>query len=491
MVRYRIHPSIGIARVGEDWDFFLGPELPGGPGLELADDGSTTPVARYKDASRTKVRKQGARFHLFQSEDDGATWTPAELPASATVTWSVRLVNQKAAVERPGDPPVAPTRPKVAAGRAGMRIDSGVVTITGRRATSPRLTGRFRSTTAAGAPYEREIELGELRTDAAGRLVVLGGNGWAGAPDGVELTGSYFRNPKWWDDVSDGPVTASVRLEGAEQPVEAEGGAWVVVAPPDYAPGVTCPVTLFDVLRQVGIEAGLPAPGVPSFDEDIAPLLARVRRLRFVHAEASWSDARLVDPRLRDPGQAHDSFRRTVRDELVLRVEQEFSGHTDPSGPRYRLRKFQRAQLDAWAAGDFRTTPSAPVGLTAEGLTRAALESTAGQGFCPGIEAGIVLLDPTLYLSPFDFRIDHTAVGAGDLTALMAQPWQADFVDCAETWWPTQRPDRAPQPGGTFRDWARGADEHALMIARSGRLGFVVQQGPDEVFFEVERNDAP
>jgi hypothetical protein len=45
-MRYRIFPAIGIARLGEDDNFFLGPERPGaGPG-ELQPDGSVAPVVQ-------------------------------------------------------------------------------------------------------------------------------------------------------------------------------------------------------------------------------------------------------------------------------------------------------------------------------------------------------------------------------------------------------------------------------------------------------------
>jgi hypothetical protein len=30
---------------------------------------------------------------------------------------------------------------------------------------------------------------------------------------------------------------------------------------------------------------------------------------------------------------------------------------------------------------------------------------------------------------------------AGDMTKRMAVPWQADFFECQEHWWPSQRPD--------------------------------------------------
>jgi hypothetical protein len=334
-----------------------------------------------------------------------------------------------------------------------------------------------------------DVELGRLRTDGQGRLIVLGGKGFSSAGAGTPLGISYYVNPGWHDDVSDGPVTAQIRLTPSSAPVEAEGGAWVIVAPPDYAPQIDCVVTLYDVMQQVGIDKlGHPKPGFPSFDVDIAPILSRVRRLRWVHADATWSDPRLDSPDLRRRDVASQKLRLEVRG-LVLQVESVFSGHTDSSGPPFRLRKFQQDFLDAWVNGNFDDTPVTPMGgLTAAGLTRAALDGAAGQGFCPGIEAGIIMLDDSLYARPFDFRIDQTALDAGDLTALMAQPWQADFLKCHDEWWPAQRPDIAPQPDGTSKDWARGVTDHSIMVERHGSLGVVARQGPAEVFLEVERD---
>lgn len=122
--RYRLFPPIGIARLGEDPDFFLGPELPGsGPG-ELQANGATVPTMRFKDVLRKKIRKQGARFHLFES-DDGQNWQPANLPATATVTWTVTLTNKKSAVKRGGLPPIKPERPQIPAATAGQVIEGG------------------------------------------------------------------------------------------------------------------------------------------------------------------------------------------------------------------------------------------------------------------------------------------------------------------------------------------------------------------------------
>jgi hypothetical protein len=108
---YRIFPSIGVARLGADGDFFVGPEMPGGGPTEATSDESIVPVTRFKDNTRTKIRKQGARFHLFES-NDGRTWQPANVPPE-NVTWAVTLVNKKSAVDRPAEPPIAPMRPNV------------------------------------------------------------------------------------------------------------------------------------------------------------------------------------------------------------------------------------------------------------------------------------------------------------------------------------------------------------------------------------------
>ena len=487
-MKYRIFPSIGIARLGEDTDFFLGPEQPRAGSGELQPDGTTKPVARYKDASGTKIRKQGTRFHLFESSD-GITWSPAGLPSTATVTWTVTLENKKSAVTRPAIPPIGPVRPQVPAGNQPLVISGGTKTISGPGAVSTPFIGPYSTTASNGTPYRVDVELGQLRTDNQGRLIVLGGKGFSSAPPGTSLGASFYRNPKWHDDVADGPVTAKIQLSPGAIPIDAEGGAWAIVAPPDYAPGIDCVVTLYDVMRQLGIGTfGLPAPGVPSFDLDIDPILTRVRRLRWVHNDAAWSAPQLDSPRLRSRADADKPLRLSVQN-LVLKVETEFDGHVSSTGPPFRLRAFQREMLDDWAAGSFDDTPvAANSSLSAEGLTRASLEGAAGQGFCPGIEAGIIVLDSTLYTTPFDYRIDHSSVSPGDFTALMAQPWQADFLKCNTTWWPTQRPDLAPQSDGTNKDWIRGAESHQLLVQRSARLGLVVRQGAGEVFLEVERD---
>ncbi|WDM17380.1 LodA/GoxA family CTQ-dependent oxidase [Streptomyces lavenduligriseus] len=78
-------------------------------------------------------------------------------------------------------------------------------------------------------PRRARKRCGLRADDIAYRLVVLGGKGHSAAPFG-EPPLSFGNNDGWCDDISDGPVTATLTLEGRAVPVEP---AWVVVAPPN------------------------------------------------------------------------------------------------------------------------------------------------------------------------------------------------------------------------------------------------------------------
>jgi hypothetical protein len=96
---------------------------------------------------------------------------------------------------------------------------------------------------------------------------------------------------------------------------------------------------------------------------------------------------------------------------------------------------------------------------------------------------------------PFDFRIDPAVLTPGDVTALMAQPWQADFLKCSGSWWPSQRPDIAPQPGNAFKLWARigpagATPSHQQLVDHVMQFGFVTPRivGGTEVCLEEGRD---
>lgn len=507
---YRIYPPIGIARVGNSPDeFFIGPETPGSLGMEIRNDGTETEVERFKD-SRFRMRRQAARFRVFEFDDATSSGRPASLPPGATIRWTVKLANKKDAIirsntpptERPGQPP--PPLPQLDSTRVNRAIAAEGVA---PRAGDPLV--ELRGTYLTGTSQEEQVLLGALTTDLGGNLLVLGGRAVSRSPEdkpiGDEFRngqagGGFYNNRGWYDDVSDGPVLAEIHVPG--QPPIAVEPATIIVAPPDFSPGTAAVVTLYDVLVQVAIDRGeLELPPRPSFSRDIWPMLRRASDLRWVNRRTGSSTGvsywgqfsrdwqPLSDPATAGPSaELRKSTAKLLRDIQPKRALANFS-----------LRSWQQQYVAAWERGDFisdfdGSIPGAGV-ISPEHLTRTALDAAAGQGFFPGIEAGIVLMNPAIYSSPF--RIAPT-IAPGTLTAQMALPWQADFLKCEENWWPSQRPDTGAQldDPSTFLPWVRPIDEsdqpHRDLVEHVGRLGVIVARQIDgeDQFVEVDRDPA-
>jgi hypothetical protein len=466
IVSAKIFPGIGFARVGNCPDqFLLGPEVPGRP---------VDAEGRFKDR-QGRIKRQAARFRVYGFAADGTVLR--ELTAAeAEITWTVHLANQKAAwAEFAGSEAEAqanaggiplPLRNAGVVDRASLVIDPGPRSIGGAGRSGPRFdTGRFRGV---------DVDLGELRTDDAGRLLVLGGAGRAESVDGSPVT-NYANNDNWFDDTSDGPVTATVRLAGREIPVT---GSWVVVGPPDYAPAVGSLVTLHDIQTAVARAAGwLPEPDDVSFTADVFPVLARAVGLRWVndlarrgHGPGAAGDllaprllARLSSAATTDRSARQRVFARLRNPELTgpdaveqanldfmpqLSGDQGFTTDGEPS-TWFALLPHQYAAMRRWAAGDFLAdwagVPTVPGSIAqlaiAEqpaALDRAAGESCVGGPFFPGIEMSYTSRDAAWYAEPYRLRAD---LAPGDVTKRMAVPWQADFYECRTRWWPAQRPD--------------------------------------------------
>ena len=82
--------------------------------------------------------------------------------------------------------------------------------------------------------------------------------------------------------------------------------AWVVVAPPDYGPQRKSVRTMWDLMRDVAITAGmLTSPARPSFTNDILPVFQRVAGLQWVNAGFAagfgWNGHGRPDPGPRPP----------------------------------------------------------------------------------------------------------------------------------------------------------------------------------------------
>jgi hypothetical protein len=530
MTECEIHPAIGIARVGSsrltsDEGFFIGPE----PG--------SAPPAHYRD-SAGDLKRQAARFRVFacRRDENRKLLEAAELTLDAVraITWTVHLVNRKGTARRqyqsgPGFRN-GPTQDEVA--DRELVIDPGPRTVRTPGDRGVFDTGRFRSTT---------VPLGEIVMEPTGRLRVLGGFGRSGSdpqqPRLNSANGHRADNRNWFDDISDGSV--SVRIELHDGTI-AECSAWVIVGPPDFAPGIKNFVTLYDAILDVAVRRGLVPPPTdppdqPSFTRHVRPILASVLGYRWVNRFAyhgtvedgvyeQEADRKGVFSRfweeLADPSPASSQLRASLVDRLR---------DPDPRSPRAelhplafmpRLRNNRRGRSGAddvlpltatqykimrdWADGDFVNDLGKPLPndeLLPDALTRIALESCVGGALDPGIEVSTaVLFDGARYLDGEPFRLSHAAVRPGEVTQYNAVPWQADFLTCRWEeldgpwpkrlgWWPAQRPDDVyPVLGAAeMLSWIRGlGEDYQDMIDQWDRLGVVVNRGSSEAPFFVE-----
>jgi hypothetical protein len=486
---YRIVPPIGVARVGDaDADtFFIGPEYPGYPPEGASPEGTAVPP--FKDGG--KIKPQAARFRIWEYVDNGSgSYTPSreidlDTKDIVSIDWTVHLANKKAAFFEfsglLGDVlfvprgPAPPRRNAGVADRKKLWIDPGPRSIGGKSKKGVEFkkgTAKVASTEHWPAkPPTPAIEyLGELRTDAAGRLIVIGGKGTSGKSAGAAGIGDYANNDGWYDDVSDGPVTATLRFKGG--PVLTAAGAWVLVGPPDFAPYAENTVTLFDVLVDMAArslvlppkEVEFTATGAwgwvaalnaemkvagrtslssykPSFDLEIWPILRRASASDYLFKDAvgmhystggagnyasmfpilsdpaasNGAAARLqVFKRLRAPADAGDGLA-SQRDMPRLLGDDPY---TDPAFDRgvttrrrLALTPTMYAILEQWNKGNFIAAAHPPgrhgKTISPAGLTQAALQAASGGAFFPGIEVSWQIRHPALFAAPF--RIKHGA----------------------------------------------------------------------------------
>ncbi|MEU1674599.1 LodA/GoxA family CTQ-dependent oxidase [Streptomyces roseifaciens] len=482
IVRAAIHPAIGVARVGDSAEeFFLAPEIDAPP---------STPTGGYKDATGA-LKRQAVRFRVYGYNAAGEP--VAELTAdNADLRWTVHVANKKAAwyqfqlaLDIPEAAEAKPSTLRNASVRERKKliIDPGARSIRGRdRSGKPEF--RFDTGTFMGTP----VYLGELRTDQAGRLVFLGGRGAAASLDHKPAE-DFANNDGWYDDISDGPVTAEVTIEGRAVPVEP---AWVVVAPPNYAPELISVRTMYDLLQDMYVTAGvLTPPEKVSFTRDVLPVLRRLCGLQWVNRGFAFqfghgAHEHLLDPdrlaRLANAAAVHREARRQVwsclrdldRDgpsPVPWPAVYGDAMNLPPVSARQHLAlsPLQYRLLTRWADGyfeaDYDPYAQAPTSLDAlplaerpQALDRAALTFCLADAFHPGCEFTWPMRHLTLYSSPF--RVRHRpppsagspsddsygevltpqaalavdgplyAQGPGGLTRWMALPWQTDTASC-------------------------------------------------------------
>jgi hypothetical protein len=498
-VSYKIYPGISIARLGNSpEDYFIGPEAPG----IVADPGG----GMYRDASG-RIKRQGARFRIYEVDAD-QNIVREVTAADAEITWSTHLVNSKAAGAN--IPPTGPEgmRNAFIEDRNSLIIDAGEQQISGADQSGPALDG--------GKFLGKNVDLGALRTDSAGRLIVLGGHGesrWVLVENSLT---NYANNDYWFDDVSDGPVNATVKISGVEHQAEP---AWVVVASPGFAPGIDNVTTWYDEAVNVNSTAG--ANKCPSFTRDIYPILKRVVTMQWVHDKLRENHGNgepqdfLAPDMLKQlaSNSPADKYKRAgvfgaltkpgIEAEpdqpLVTGAMPNYKSGVDPaephSGARAALTQYQYDLMSLWSDGDFvadwtgsepQPIPfdQIPPGEQPAALDRAALEACVGGPFFPGIETTYIMAESKTYEQAF--RIDRNRP-AGSMTQGMALPWQADYSGCGQFWWPAQRPFSVKRDGEfapytpTWWKPAVGPTNYDEMVRHWSQLGFILKEGDEYI----------
>jgi hypothetical protein len=335
--------------------------------------------------------------------------------------------------------------------------------------------------------------LGELTTDAKGRLLVLPAKGRTAATydeygNPMPLTGD-LNNAGWFDDTADGPVTATIVFEdGSAEP--AHGDAWVVCADPAYAPQIRNVVTVWDDVYdawvrdpKLKLQPHIYCDGCfqggrngyrPSFQADIYPIFrapalqrwtANLPKLAIKAHQAVEQICGSDNPDetimaglayIRNPKE---------RDELDVGVPLMPLSLGDAGQAFLTVSKTQYFFLEQWRDGYFDAERDTKLG-PGEYLDMAALSNCLGGRYVPGIEVSHPIRRPEMYerdwkssCGPFRVKrkpmnyekverdkdgkvLPLLTVGwlpyretdglePGDISKFMAVPWQTDYNSCS------------------------------------------------------------
>ncbi|HKO35236.1 MAG TPA: LodA/GoxA family CTQ-dependent oxidase [Pyrinomonadaceae bacterium] len=290
---YRIHPGLGIARLGNSPDAFcISPEQPAALPIDcdargnplVTPDGMTElRIKSFKD-SQGRMKRQAARFQIWAYDDGSPQGRPLKLGDQVEgggnagvlidIQWRVYLGNKKSSwyqfLELRGEHGYDPNHPRRNAAltddnaRQQLIIDPGPRTV---NHTSSRTAQCDRDNAAYAATFPPELKpnsintLGDLLTDDTGRLLVLGGYGNSGSflfdEFGQPRIDDFVNNDGWFDDTSDGPVMARLAmfspLVQRVRYIDVEYPSWVVCASPAYVPVILNVVTMEDLVEDMAI----------------------------------------------------------------------------------------------------------------------------------------------------------------------------------------------------------------------------------------------
>ena len=467
-----IHPSVGIARLGNSQQqFCLSPDKIGGLPFEADKFGNQKrPIIHFKDESG-QIKRQGQPFKIY---DKKGTEITLDSPNVKSIEWTVHLANKKAAwyqySELEGNllygdknsysnrkVPFRNPKVKTEKKRQQLIVDPGPRAVSGKR----KSIGFDLANVPAGYPASYPpsnpkhglpiTTLGDLKTDSKGRLIVLGGYGNAG---GDEPLTSYGGSNTWHDDISDGPVYCTVSFKDGSPSVDLQ--AWVIIGSPDFAPELVNISTLSDSMFDVAVRHFDLVPRLcrkgrfnPSYranyQRDILPIIKRIGGYQWVANVQSmtaftsnifdFSDNSKANKANRE---AYFSYFRTPNDKsnpsanqpqahLFRKVKKDIfpmmplnSGSNSVSNETLvkflSLNETQYFLLGQWAKGYFENTPakgSAPVNE----MDQASVGNCVGLPMCPGIEVTWSVQNKNIYSKAYTIS-DQRGKGGYDKTGL-------------------------------------------------------------------------
>ena len=527
----RIHPAIGVARIGNSDEYFIGPEVP---------YPTPPPEGGYRDALG-KLKRQAAQFRIYGY--NAANEVVGEITsASAEIQWTVHVANKKgawydfdAALDLTEAKDLKSARRNAfvqGADRDQLVIDPGPRSVSGANQPASTFdTGKF---------FGQTVYLGQIETDSEGRLIFVGGKGVSGSPlPGFTLV-TFANNPGWHDDTSDGPVMATVKIGDKELVADP---AWVVTTPPNYSPDLVTPQTMFDVITDALNGALLSTPAKPSFTRDILPLLRQFNDAQWVNfgfaVQFGWNAPNdflrpeiLTKLATAPADKTHDPYaelRRQIfysfRNPSATTFEpwqwpwlygDAFGSYDSPPVPNdgFCVTNTIYNYLQQWMSGDFDADydPNAtvPASLDAVPLTdqpatldRAALHFCMGGPFHPGCEMTWPMRHSSMYRTPYRLRQNPGGLtksdygeyltqqtinatdgplsvsGPGDISKWMAVPWQTDTASCRAGYSQTEFPTDPFIP--TF--WPSRVPNNVLTEAQWE----IISQGENSATTEAER----
>ena len=455
------------------------------------------------------MKRQAARFRVYRYEDDQPPVEVTPGDGLRSLKWTVHVANKKAAwygfQELQGDVTLGADNTYEAQGvplrnasvngddeRRKLIIDPGPRTLEGpgdwvQLDASTETYQHVSFPPSDLTPYP-VTTLGAVKMTERGELLVLGGYGNAGGPAGSEIS-TFAGADGWYDDVADGPVTASIETEDGDV---LELGAWVVSGAPKLAPELVNIASLADTFVDVGVrlmglcpalyDDGYQASYVASLERDILPIFRAMKEYRWVAnvdamvsvatppfdlsdlSEANRENRRAIFKTFRNPGDGK------LAPEEAQQHQQLFGDNGFPLMPlnsgdnsisNTLIEKFmaltptQYFLLHQWAEGKCVSRGDDPDSggdwSWASPLDVAAAGNVVGEPMAPGIEVTWTMRNPVVLTEGDPFRVkldvtDYAATGLspsrdetiagtgcqpGDLTKRMAIPWQADFFDCS------------------------------------------------------------